>query len=68
MVRFLRIDHMVSGSSPLSAKLSLGVRREPALCNSRRRNDEMWSHREEGPGHCSISRKLLGVQISTLNI
>ena len=27
MVRFLRIDHMVSGSSPTSAKLSLRVRR-----------------------------------------
>ena len=22
----------------------------------------MWSHREEGPGHCSISKKLLSVQ------
>ena len=21
----------------------------------------MWSHREEGPGHCSISIKLLGI-------
>ena len=27
----------------------------PALCNSGRRNHEVWSHREEGPGHCSIS-------------
>ena len=28
----------------------------------------MWSHREEGPGHCSISKKLLSVQISTFDI
>ena len=27
----------------------------------------MWSHREEGAGHCSISRKLLNVQMSTLS-
>ena len=27
MVRFLRIDSMLSGSSPISAKLSLRVRR-----------------------------------------
>ena len=28
-----------------------------ALCNSRRRNPEVWSHREEWPGHCSTSKK-----------
>ena len=35
MVRFLRIDPMVSGSSPTSAKLSLRVRRVASLCNSK---------------------------------
>ena len=68
MVRFLRIDPMVRGSSPTSAKLSFRVRRIPALCNSRRRNHEVWSHREEGPGHCSISKKLLSFQISAFDI
>ena len=57
MVRFLRIDPMVSGLSPTSAKLSLRMGESPALCNSRRMNHEVWSHREEGPGHCSISKK-----------
>ena len=61
MVRFLRSDPMVNGSSPTSAKLSLRVRRVA-------RNHEEWSHREEGPGHCSISKKLLSVQISTFDI
>ena len=28
----------------------------------------MWSHREEGPGHCSLSKKLLSVRISTFDI
>ena len=65
----LRIDPMVSGSSPTSAKLSLSQWFEsPALCNSRRRNHEVWSHREEGPGHCSISKELPSVQISTFDI
>ena len=39
----------------------------PALCNSRRRNHEMWSHREEGPGHCSISKEFLSVRKSSLD-
>ena len=66
VVRFLRIDPMVSGSNPTSAKLSLRVRESPALCNSRRRNHEVWSHRDGGPGHCLI--KLLSVQISAFDI
>ena len=68
MVRFLRIDPLISGLSPTSAKLSLRVRKSPALCNSRRMNHKVWSHREEGPGHCSISKKLLSVHISTFDI
>ena len=34
----------------------------------RRSNHEVWSNREEGPGHCSISKQLLSVQISTFDI
>ena len=40
----------------------------PALRNSKRRNHEVKSHREEGPGHCLISKTFLNVQISTLDI
>ena len=40
----------------------------PVFCNSRRRNHEVWSRREEGPGQCSITKELLSVQISTLGI
>ena len=32
MVRFLRIDPMVSGSSPTSAKISLRVKRVATRC------------------------------------
>ena len=39
-----------------------------ALCNSRRRNHEVWSHLEEGPGHCSISKTFLSVQMSIFYI
>ena len=28
----------------------------------------MWSHREEGPGHCSICEKLYSVPFSTYDI
>ena len=56
VVRFFRIDPTVSGSNLPSAKLPLRVRRVvSALRNSRCRNDEVWSHREGGPGHCLIS-------------
>ena len=66
MVRLMRIDPMVSGSSPTSSKLSLEEWGElQAHCNSKRRNHEVWSHREEGPGHCWMSKKLLSVHIST---
>ena len=68
MVRFLRIDPMVSASSLRSAKLSFRVRRVARSLYSRRMNHEVWSHREEGPGHCSISKKLLSAQISTFDI
>ena len=68
MVRFLRVDPMVSGSIPTFAKLSFRVRRVAISLYSRRMNHEVWSHREEGPGHCSISKKLLSVQISTFDI
>ena len=66
MVRFLLIDPMVSGSSPTSAKHSLRVRRVasfviPVVGIAR------CGHREEGPGHCSISRKHLSIQISTFD-
>ena len=63
VVRFLRIDPSVSGSNPHSAKL--GVGNSPAPRNSMRRNHEVTSNREEEPGHCSISKKFLSVQIST---
>ena len=67
MVRFLRIGLMVSGSSPPSAKLSLRMRsRQLSVIPGV--NHEVWSHREEGPGGYSISKKLLSVQISTFNI
>ena len=69
MVSFLRLDPMVSGSNPTSAKLSLRMTDLPALlCNATRRNHEVWSHREEGPGHCLISEKLLSVPMSTFDI
>ena len=35
----------------------------PGLCNSRRWNHDVWSHREEGPGHCSISKNILSFQV-----
>ena len=47
VVKFLCIDHVVNGSNPPSAELSLRVRR--VTCNSRRRNHEVKSHQEEGP-------------------
>ena len=59
--------HVVSCYDEFRTKRPL-VHRNNALCNSRRRNHEVWSHREEGPGHCSISKKLLSVQISTFYI
>ena len=52
MVRFLRIDPMVSGSSLTSAKIS-----RRALCNSRRRNRKVWSHREEGSGWTLLDKR-----------
>ena len=58
---------MVSGSNPPSDKLSLRVKKSPAFCNSRRRNHEVRSRREEGPGQCSISKNF-SVPISNLNI
>ena len=67
MVGFLLVDPMVSGSNPPSATLSLGMRRL-ALSNSRSRNHQVWSHREEGPGRFSIGKKLLRVQISVFDI
>ena len=51
-------DPMVNGSNPPSTKLSLIVRRVSSSLESRCGNHEVWSHREGGPGHCSISRKL----------
>ena len=41
---------------PDMTKISFGVRRVASSQFSRHRNDEVLSHREEGPGHCSISR------------
>ena len=59
--RSLRIDALVTGSKPSSAKLHLEQRDSLALCYSRRGNYEDWSDPEKGPGHCSISKKLLNV-------
>ena len=64
VVRFMRINHMVSGSSPPQLNFRLQYEESLAFCNSRCWNHEMWSHREEGPGHCSISKKLSSVQMS----
>ena len=50
------------------ASFDLARGESPALCNSRRRNHEVWSHREAVPGHCSISEKILSVQMSTFDI
>ena len=52
MEKFLRIDPIISGSNPLSAStfnfsFQLEGGELPALCNSRRRNPEVWSHREK---------------------
>ena len=60
-VRIQQIDPMVIGSCPPSVKLSLMMRESPALCNYRCMNHEVWSHQEEGLGHCLISNKLLSV-------
>ena len=68
MVRFLRIDPIVSGSKPPLLNFHLDLGESPALRNSRRMNHETWSRPEEGPGHCSISKKLLSVQMSTSDI
>ena len=59
MVRFSRIDPVVSGSNPPSAKLPVQGGESPALSDSMRRNYEVWSHRWEGPGHCSLCKTLL---------
>ena len=61
VVRLSRIDPMVSGSNPPSAKLSSEWRELPALCNSSRRNHKVWSHREGWPRNCSIKEKLISV-------
>ena len=53
---------------PPQLNFHLELRGSPALCNSRRSKHKVTSHREKGPGHCSISRKLLSVQISTFDI
>ena len=57
MVRFLRIDPMVSGSSPTSAKLSLRVRGVVSVVTSRGRTRTLLD-----------KQKLLSVQISTFDI
>ena len=67
MLRFLRIDLMVRIHPQLNYHLE-SEEKSPAHCDSRRMNHEVWSRREEGPGHCSISKKLLSVQISTFDI
>ena len=54
IVRFLRIDCVVSSSKPSSAKLHSEWGESPALCYSRRMDHELWSHRKEGPGHRPI--------------
>ena len=43
MVRFLRIDPMVSCSNPPLAKLSPGEKRVLALGDFKRRNHAVWS-------------------------
>ena len=68
MVRFVRIDPTVSGSNPPLARPSVERGESPAVCNSRRRNHEVRSHQKEGPRQCSISKKLLSVQMSTFDI
>ena len=47
-----------SGYAVMQRTHNTGVGRGqlPALCNPRRRNHEVWSHREEEPGHCSLSK------------
>ena len=67
MVRFLRIDPKVRGSNPPSAKLNLELGRSLAFCDSRRRDNEVWSNREEGPGYCSIINKLLSIRMSAFD-
>ena len=61
MVRFLRIDPMVSGSSTTSAKLSLRLRRVASSLKFQAYESRGVSHREEGPGHCSMGKRLLTV-------
>ena len=68
MVRFLRIDPMVNDLSLLRPHFQLERGNLPALCNSRRSSHEARSHREEGPGHCSMSKKLLLVQTSIFDV
>ena len=65
MVRFLRIHPIASGSSPSSAKRSLRVGESPVLCKSRSLYVLCKSYQ---PGKCSISKKLLSVQISAFDI
>ena len=45
---------MIQIHSQLDFHLERGE--SPPLCNSRRRNHEVWSNREEGSGHCSICK------------
>ena len=63
------IYSMVNDSNPPSANLSL-LSKEicPLPVISSGRNHRVWSHREERPGYCSISKKLLSVQISAFDI
>ena len=71
VVGFFRIDPMPSDLNPPSAKLSLRVRRVASPLQFQAyesRGVREVSHREEGPGLCSISKKLLGVQVSTFDI
>ena len=64
MVRFLCIDLWSKVRIYPQLNFRLERKESLALCNFRRKNHEVWSLREEGPGHCSISKKLLRVQIS----
>ena len=59
VVRFLRIDLIVSGSNPPQLCFHIELEQPLALCSSKRRHHEVWSNREEGPGHCPIGKILV---------
>ena len=55
LLEVLTTDPRVRGSSPLPDQTFTQSVESRQLSVTRLRNHEVWSHREEGPGHCSIS-------------